>query len=85
MNIDKSNKRNGDQDYDYWNVGLWLANDEGLYNLVQGACRRSKTLNEAARMVLRSLHDAGIYETPDGAVYTTSRIQSAIEEDFTQK
>lgn len=33
-------------------VGLWFANDEGLYNLARSAIRRCRNKDKAARQIL---------------------------------
>lgn len=69
---------NGHKNYNHWNVSLWIGNDEGLYNLARECIRRADNRNEAARMMLDQLHDAGITKTPDGAEYTVTTIRAAM-------
>lgn len=54
-------KYNGHANYQTWNVTLWLANDETLYNLV----KRSRSYPNAVKL----LKLAGYDKTPDGVSY----------------
>jgi hypothetical protein len=49
---------NGYKNYNTWNVALWLANDESLYNAVKG-CNSWKEAKQV-------LHDIHWTMTPDG-------------------
>lgn len=68
---------NGHKNYAYWSVSLWINNDEGLYNMARGYCRRN-TRREAARLMRDDLAEMGITKTPDGANYSISAIQAAM-------
>lgn len=72
-------KYNGHDNYNAWNVSLWINNDEGLYNMARGYCRRMKRA-EAAEAMLESLNAAGITKTPDGVTYTKTNIRKAMVE-----
>ena len=71
---------NGHKNYAYWNVSLWINNDEGLYNMAREAVRRNKTKDRAAREIVDSLKDCGIEKTPDGARYSRSTVRAALVE-----
>lgn len=71
-------KYNGHKNYNYWNVSLWIGNDEGLYNLARDHIRRALTRREAAQNFVRDLNETGIHKTPDGAPYTMSAVQAAM-------
>jgi hypothetical protein len=71
-------KYNGHKNWNYWNVSLWIGNDEGLYNLARQHIRRSKTKDEAARALLADLEELGITKTPDGAPYSVSALRAAL-------
>lgn len=65
---------NGHRNYDYWNVALWLANDEGLYRLALDCKRRHKTATAAAEEMIELLPK----KTPDGVRYTIPTLRAAI-------
>lgn len=71
---------NGHKNWNYWNVALWIGNDEGLYNLARGYRRRCKTKKQAAALIKQDLEGLGIYKTPDGAPYSLGAIEAAITE-----
>lgn len=76
-------KYNGHKNWNFWNVSLWLNNDEGLYRQTYNAAhfrhRNGRTDRDvAAKVVFESLRDAGIHKTPDGAPYTIASIRAAM-------
>ena len=76
-------KYNGHLNWNYWNVSLWINNDEGLYNLALQAVDQMRksdsnyTLTMAAEWFLDAVGDA---KTPDGAVYTMPNVRAAIKD-----
>ena len=70
---------NGHKNWDYWNVFLWINNDEGLYNLCRDYVRQCNNKDQAAKAILACLEDYGTVKTPDGARYNQSRIREAIK------
>ncbi len=76
---------NGHKNWDYWNVALWIGNDEGLYNLAkeckrEGARSRFSERRPAEELFIEQLHAIEITHTPDGAKYTKSNIRAALRE-----
>lgn len=69
---------NGHKSWAYWNVALWLANDERLYNLARDWIKRIKNRDEAARNVVVAMKSLGITKTPDGASYSYSAVRAAL-------
>lgn len=69
---------NGHKSWAYWNVALWIGNDEGLYNLARWWIRRCRTKDEAARNIVEDLASLGITKTPDGANYSISAVRAGI-------
>lgn len=69
---------NGHKSWAYWNVSLWLFNDEGLYNMVRSKVRSSRTKDVAAQRIVQELNDCGLTQTPDGARYSVSAVRAAI-------
>lgn len=65
---------NGHKNYNYWNVALWLLNDEGLYRLACECILKFKNRVEAINMLLYSMPT----HTPDGVKYTKSNIHAAL-------
>ena len=75
-------KYNGHLNWNYWNVSLWINNDEGLYNLALQAVDQMRksdsnyTLTMAAEWFLDAVGDA---KTPDGAKYTMPSVRAALK------
>jgi len=67
-------KYNGHRNWNWWNVSLWIGNDEGLYNIARSAIRRNRTRDEAAREIMEVLPA----KTPDGAPYSFSAVRAAL-------
>lgn len=67
---------NGHKNYAYWNVALWLFNDEGLYVLVQQARRKYESKRRASRFLIDRLPD----RTPDGVRYTFRNVLAALSD-----
>lgn len=65
---------NGHKNWNYWNVSLWINNDEGLYNVARDLVRRYGR-KEAARRIVATLPD----KTPDGAKYSKGAVFAALE------
>jgi hypothetical protein len=57
---------NGCKNYQTWNVQLWIANDEGLYNLARGCDDYSD--------FVQCMRDLGIVETMDNVAWNDSGI-----------
>jgi hypothetical protein len=57
---------NGWKNYETWNVSLWLANDETLYNLA----KKRRTYSAVVRILAR----LGETHTPDGVSYSDKRL-----------
>ncbi len=68
---------NGHKCWAYWNVSLWLNNDEGLYKLCTSRLRIYHK-NKATDMILEALQANGESTTPDGARYSKSAIRAAL-------
>lgn len=69
---------NGHKNWNYWNVSLWIGNDEGLYNMARDYVRHCKTRDIAAREFVRAINECGFTKTPDGARYTVSAVREAM-------
>jgi len=61
-----------------WNVNLWIANDEGLYELARDCIKRAGNKNDAAAMMLADLVELGYPKTPDGVTSRVSNIRYAM-------
>ena len=66
---------NGHKNYDYWNVSLWLGNDESLYRTII-SLRNDGLSKKAIAIKMKSLLPE---KTPDGAVYTLNNIKEALK------
>lgn len=64
---------NGHKNWNFWNVSLWLGNDESLYRLCQAALN-GRTKDKAARYLAEILPA----KTPDGAPYSVGAIRAAL-------
>ena len=66
----------------YWNVALWIGNDEGLYRLALDCIRQGANRRQAAELMLDTLKECGGTcqhpETPDGYAYSVDKIQRAM-------
>ena len=71
-------KYNGHKNYNHWNVSLWINSDEGLYRFAREVVRRAKTKDDAARLIMDGLAEAGITKTPDGVRYTLTSVRAAL-------
>lgn len=76
-------KYQGHKNWNYWNVSLWINNDEGLYELAKRSIRATSTRvtasrQRAAEYMLESLREYGQEKTPDGAPYSVSSIRAAM-------
>jgi hypothetical protein len=58
---------NGWENYETWNVALWINNDEPLYHLAQ-ECGDYETL------VNRLYNEYGVRETKDGVKFTDPKV-----------
>lgn len=70
---------NGHKNWDYWNVSLWISNDEVLYNMARGYLLVCGNRRAAARAMLDTLSENGHSKTPDGARYNVSRLYAAMD------
>jgi hypothetical protein len=64
--------------YNYWNVSLWISNDEGLYRSALDCIRQHSNKDDAARAFLAMLTDNGMTKTPDGVPYKFTYIRYAM-------
>ena len=72
----KSKPHNGHESYNAWNVSLWIYNDEYLYRLAKGCVNQTKTLDEAAHVLLSRLPE----KTPDGVRYSLHTVRLALRD-----
>jgi len=67
---------NGHRNWNYWNVSLWINNDEGLYQAALHCVRHNRTKTEAAKDFIA----LGYTKTRDGAIYTIPSVRAAMTE-----
>jgi hypothetical protein len=67
---------NGHKNYNYWNVSLWLHNEENLYRQVETALTAHGDKDKAARLLLGLLP----LTTPDGVAYTFRNVRAALKD-----
>lgn len=73
---------NGHPSRNYWNVSLWIGNDEGLYRMARHCIGCTKTRKQAAELFVENLAAAdwphrdryGAITTPDGAPWTVNAV-----------
>lgn len=65
---------NGYENYETWNVALWIQNDEGLCNLAR-ECRNYSEFREQMREFEQ-------IETPDGVAYNDSGLDVTTLDDL---
>ena len=69
---------NGHKNRNFWNVSLWINNDECLHSI---ACNALENYNNDVSLAAQSIYCALNGEsTPDGEPYSVSAIESAIED-----
>lgn len=68
---------NGHKSWNFWNVALWISNDEPLYRWAVRLVKKHNNLDRAAAELYESLKGD---KTPDGAPYTKGAIREAIRE-----
>jgi hypothetical protein len=68
---------NGHKNWNYWNVALWIGNDQELYKLARGCKREFK--RKAAKAFVYLLRENGVEKTPDGAKYSIAAVDAAIK------
>jgi len=71
---------NGHKNWNFWNVALWISNDEGLYNEALSHIENASSVRLAAARMLGVLNDMGIVKTPDGAKYTEANLRAAMRD-----
>jgi len=70
---------NGHKNWAYWNVALWIGNDEGLYLFARECIADHKGaggLTEAAREFVAAMGEGG--KTPDGARWSMNAVRAAL-------
>lgn len=71
-------KYNGHKNWNYWNVSLWINNDESLSSVARRLARVSCTKQRAAELMLEQLRSNVGTHTPDVAPYSVSSIRAAM-------
>lgn len=70
----KDKTYNGHKNWTYWNVALWIGNDEGLYRFALDLKHKYGTVKAAKVFVENCVPN----KTPDGARWTVSAVRAAI-------
>lgn len=74
----KSKMYNGHKNKTYWNVSLWINNDESLYRTAKEFISYNSNRNDAARDMMLFLEQTGQDKTPDGFKYSKTAIRAAM-------
>jgi hypothetical protein len=70
---------NGHKNWNYWNVFLWINNDEGLYGMARDLKRRHGS-RDGAKAFVEQMQAEGMGKTPDGAAYTQTSVVAAMRD-----
>ena len=70
---------NGHKNYNYWNVSLWIHNDERYYKLAQ-SCVKMGNKTQAAELFVFALKMQDMPMTPDGVKWNVSNVKAAMGE-----
>ena len=62
---------NGWQNYETWNVALWLQNDESLYNISQKVVANGGSYADVAEVFSETF---GLTKTPDGVAFADPKV-----------
>tara|TARA_Y100001938_G_scaffold42362_1_gene58347 strand:- start:74 stop:292 length:219 start_codon:yes stop_codon:yes gene_type:complete len=65
---------NGYENYETWNVALWIQNDEGLYNFAK-ECGSYQVFSD-------SMREVGYTETPDRVAYNDSGLDLLVLDEL---
>ena len=65
---------NGYENYETWNVALWIQNDEGLYNFAK-ECGSYQVFSD-------SMREVGYTETPDRVAYKDSGLDLLVLDEL---
>lgn len=65
---------NGHKNRSYWNVSLWLHNDEGLYRWMRSCIEGTRTKDSAAEVLYSRLPGS----TQDKVRYTRKNVRAAL-------
>lgn len=66
---------NGWENYETWNVFLWISNDEGLYQIARFCKNYQEFIDHMRSLGFESGIESGIgYETPDGVKWNDPEI-----------
>lgn len=75
---------NGHKDKGYWNIALWIGNDESTYRFAVACIRNAKQTPSRVHWLTRAArHFCGLYggeRTPDGFKYTVARVKAALSD-----
>lgn len=70
---------NGFTSWNEWNVNLWFANDENLYNIAREIIGYPTTMTEKISALKFKLQFWNITQTPDGAKFNNKALKSVLE------
>ncbi len=77
---------NGWENYETWNVALWIGNDEGLYQLGRESRDYAQFVSVVSRLEAAGSNVVGIVvQTPDGVAWSDPNLDTEALDDMIEE